>query len=299
MTMRNFINLFEAKGDPDATPGTIRLFRGDSTEIKSFETGQTNLYSLFGHGIYLTDNKRVANDYRSKGDAGQVLFRMAGVKSKKDLLARWCERTAAKMDLDGVDHSGEIAYWQSNVRYSDGGDWSVVTNDLRKLERQQRINLAAEKWKKLSRTYEVRMKLDDTGVIQKKQIGALAAFDVPEAMVARVIDAEAKIDDRVLDDLLWVLKRHKDDETARDIARYIESQSWESEDVSFREVFTSIGVDSPLRGDREVLDEYIESLQDMGYTGISYLGGISMGGGFKHRAYVFWDSAKINACRVG
>ena len=299
MTMRTLINLFEAKGDPEATPGTIRLFRGDSTEIKSFETGQTNLYSLFGHGIYLTDNKRVANVYRTKGGDAEVLMKFAGLKTKQAVITRWCEITAKHLDINGVDHSSDFRYWSKGVPYSDGGDWGVMTNDLRKVERQKRINLAMDMWKKLSRKYEVRMKLDDTAVIQKKQAGAVAAFDVPEAMVNRVIDAEAHINDKVLDNLLWVLKRHSDDSTARDIAQYIERQSWEDENVSFREVFTSISADSPIRGEREVLDEYIETLQDMGYTGISYLGGISMGGGFKHRAYVFWDSAKINACRVG
>jgi hypothetical protein len=290
--MRDLINLLRESSE------NVRLYRGDSTKIDNFDAKQTSLYGLFGHGIYLTDNKRVANDYKSKGSDGEVLFRMEGAKNKQEIVRRWVERRAAKIDENGIDHSSEIAFWSSNVPYSDGGDWSVVTNDLRRTEREKRVAYAQALWVKMSRKYEVRKKLDGTFVIQKKTIGALAEFDVPQEVVRHCLDAEAEINHHVMDSIEHALSKHGDMQTARDIKSFIRQQEREGEQVSFREVFTNIGVDSPLRGDRAVLDYFISELQEQGYTGISYLGGITMGGGYKHRAYVFWDSDEINRYRV-
>lgn len=36
----------------------VRLYRGDSSKIKSFDRSKTNTFELFGQCIYLTDNKR-------------------------------------------------------------------------------------------------------------------------------------------------------------------------------------------------------------------------------------------------
>lgn len=293
--MRKFIDIVEAS----ATPGTVRLYRGDSSQIDRFDTSKTSLFSLFGHGIYLTDNKRVANDYRTKGSDGGVLMRFSGMKTKKQVIDRYIEILAKHIDETGADRSGDIRYWGSAVPFSDGGDWQVVLNDLRKREREMRMEFARQKWAEMSKTYEVRMKLDNTAVIQKKQTGALAEFDVPEEMIRGCLDCEAPITDEVLGLLEYYLKRNGDHATARDMINYVNHQrKWEDEEVSFRLVYTSLTIDAPIRGDWEVQQEFCDELQERGYTGLVYAGGLSMGGGYSHRAYVFWDAEAINACRV-
>ena len=286
--MRDIINILEGAE-------TVRLYRGDAAEVQEFDTDKTALESLFGHGIYLSDNKRVANDYRTKGQDAETIFTMRGAKSKQEVIQRWIEKKAAKLDIHGVDHSREIAYWTQNVPYSDDGDWSVAINDLRREEKAKRIQMAGEIWKTMSRQYEVRIKLDGTGVIQKKQAGAIAAFDIPQTLLSRLLDTEGEITAKVLEALCNALDRHNDRSTARDIRQFIRNEDGY---VSFRTVFTSIGGESPIRDEREVMEEFISDLKKMGYAGFSYLGGITMGGGYKHRAYVFWDSKLINSYRV-
>lgn len=58
--------------------------------------------------------------------------------------------------------------------------------------------------------------------------------------------------------------------------------------------------------DRARQEAFIKDLQELGYTGFAYDGGIRLagtanrgGGGILHNAYVFWDDAAINSFRVG
>lgn len=304
--MREFINIVETASNGGLGPvreGYYRLFRGDSSKIDQFNVGETSLYSLFGHGIYLTDNKRVAGDYTTKGSTGgDVIYTLQGAKTKNDVLNSWLWKQAAKIDIDGKDHSGEIAYWSNNVPYSDGGDWSVVTNDLRKKEREQRFEYARQKWAQMSKDYEIRVKLDGSGSIQKKlkkSNGQIAVFDVPADYVAKVLHADAEISVKVLDELCYVLDRHNDKDTARDIRQFVKQQEWEDgERPTFRQVYTGITADSPFIHDEQAHTEFRDALKSLGYVGIEYVGGITMGGGYKHRAFVFWDEAVVNKYRV-
>lgn len=292
--MRDLIQLLEDV----AASQTVTLFRGDSTTIDQFDISKTDMYALFGRGIYLTDNKRIAGDYKSKGSGGDVLFRMRGAKSKKEVIQRYAERLARTIDADGNDHSSDARYWGGNaVPYSDGGDYSVITNDLRQNERAQRLQHALTHIKALMKTYEVRVKLDGEAVIQKKQGAAnIAAFAVPAQMVASTIHADAEIDSDVLSVITYHLKHAGDRTTAEDIEQFVREEERENgQTPSFRTVFTGITRESPVHDNQE---EIISDLIEMGYTGIHYLGGLSMGGGIKHNAYVFWDANAINACRI-
>lgn len=299
MTMRSLINLIEAAADPKTT---VRLYRGDSTDIQQFDRSKTDLLALFGSGIYLTNSPRVANDYKSKGASDDVLMRFGGMKSKDQVLQRWAEILAKQIDADGVDHSKSLMYFGGRaVPYSDGGDWNTITNDLRKAERAKRVEFAKAKIATILKTHEIRIKLDGEAVVQKKAAGGTAktvAFDVPARMVARALDAEAEISDDVLRGIFQVLRRHSDSGTASEMMSWVQQQRREGEDPSFRQVFTAITGDSPIRSSRAIQDELIQEFEHLGYTGISYQGGLSMGGGHKHRAYVFWDADAINACRA-
>jgi hypothetical protein len=280
--------------------GYRRLYRGDSSKIEHFNVGATALTNLFGQGIYLTDNKRVAGDYTSKGSTDQVIFRLSGRKlTRQDVIDTFVRQIARKLDADGVDHGKEIAYWSRDVPYSDGGDFSTVTNDLRHRERAQRIAFATEKWQQMAKKYEVRVKLDGTGVIQRKsQKTNIAVFDVPERYLAAFLPADEEIPTKVLDTLIWVLTKYDDRATARDVENYVKQQKWEGETPSFRMIYTSITIDSPLVSEGEAQSAFIDYLQHLGYKGIEYVGGVSMGGGYRHRAYSAWDADVINSYRV-
>ena len=282
---------------PPVPAGFLRLYRGDSSKIDQFEVGKTSLMNLFGQGIYLTDNKRVAGDYTSKGNQGNVIFRMQGRNLTKQTVIDAYVRQKARM----TDLTGKEDFYGQDVKFSDGGQWGTIINDLRKREYETRIEIARQKWQKMSRDYEVRIKLDGTGVIQKKpkhKAGAVTVFDIPEVYFEYCLYADREVNDRVLDCLAYVLKKHGDAGTARDMYDFVKNEKWNDNDLTFRQVYTSITSNSPLKYDAAVQAEFIEELQEAGYNGIEYTGGITMGGGYKHRAFVFWDENDINRFRV-
>jgi hypothetical protein len=286
---------------PAVKAGYMRLYRGDSTQINRFDSEKTSLFSLFGAGIYLTDNRRVAGDYTTKGGDADVLFRFSSRKlTKQGVLDYWLNKQAAKFDANGVDHSNEMQYWNSNVPFANGGDWSIKTPQTRD-EEAKRLGYAQAKWAKLAKTYEIRVKLDGTGVIQKKQQKAaplISMFDVPIAYCDQCLHADGEVSEDVIDELTWVLQRHQDRGTANDMRAFIKQKESDGEEVTFRDLFTSVTSDSPIRDDAHAQGELREALHGLGYVGIEYSGGLSMGGGYRHRAFVFWDSETVNGYRL-
>lgn len=96
----------------------------------------------------------------------------------------------------------------------------------------------------------------------------ISEFDVPKTYIKKLFHADAPINDKILDKLLYVLKKNNDITTANDISRYVRNEQKEyGENPSYRTIYTNIGAGSPL-ADREVQDQFIESLEDMGYVGI-------------------------------
>ena len=291
---------------------TTRLYRGDSKAIPEFALGATNPLSLFGQAIYLTNDKRVAADYTTKGasNVGDVLFRVHSRKplTKAEVIDAYVERQARTIDTTGSDHSHELEYWGGKpIPFTSGRDWSHVNfSEQDNRERAARLAHARARWDAVAKDYEVRIKLDNTAVIQHKQQRAkVTAVDVPDQVLADTLDAEAEIDNSVLDTLCGALEDAGDNETARDIRTFVRRRErGEDEDdpsgyrPTFREIYTSITAGSPLASDPEVQAEFRQALAELGYTGIEYAGGLSMGGGHKHRAYAIWDADLINAQRV-
>lgn len=278
----------------------VRLYRGDSSKIKSFDRSKTNTFALFGQGIYLTDNKRVAGDYTSKSNDNDVIYRTVG-KTKQEVLDKYLNQIASTIDHNGNDLSNKIEYWGSSVPFSNGSSWSTKGMKKNEEEYKKRLEYAKQAWNKISKNYEIRIKLDGTAVIQKKSNvseSQISEFDVPQSYMKKLFHADDPINDKILDKLLYVLKKNNDIATANDINRYVRDEQKEyGVNPSYRTIFINIGADSPL-SDREVQDQFIESLEDMGYVGIEYTGGMSMGGGYKHRAYVFWNSEQLNKFKV-
>jgi hypothetical protein len=294
--MRNFINLIENAlnaGD------SMILYRGDSTKIDKFQTEMTSTFGLFGHGIYLTNDKRVAKDYMTKGsgNANDVIFKMGNAKTKQEVLDRFLYSKAKMWDINTNDVTKD--WYISSVPFADGGEWGNLTNPERRAEKDKRIQMVKQKWDTVwSKEYEIRIKLDRTGVIQKKALLStnLSKFEVPLSYINKTIKADDKINDNVLDDILYTLRKHGDGNTARDIEFFIKNS--DDDYITFRTIFTSITGDSPLKDDRDVQLFLIQSLQESGYVGIEYVGGITLGGGAKHRAFVFWDSNEVNKFRI-
>lgn len=290
---------FVAEAKPKLPPvasGHIRLYRGDSSKIDAFDTAKTNDTSLFGRGIYLTNNVRIANDYKVKGGTPDVLMSFSGYRTKDAVKERYVERVAKYTDVNGK----EDPYGQE-VKFSNGQSWNLHddSNPVQQKERPIRMAHAERKWNELMKTHEVRFKVGGEAVIQKKQklsTTGFAVFDIPEAYVRKIINAEESIHPRVLAVITDNLRRADDRPTARDIEAFVKNNEWGT--PTFREIYTNIGPDSPLRHDEFVIARFIEDLQALGVHGIEYAGGVTMGGGVKHRAFVFWDSEELNTYRI-
>lgn len=295
--------------DEITTPGIVRLYRGDSTEIKRFTTEKGDPMALFGQGIYLTDSKRVANDYMAKGSTGgDIIYRFGG-GTKQDAIQRWIEGKAKWLHLDGTEETGIHTWSGGGLPFSNGTKWGNLSNEIAHQEYKQRIELATELWKKLEPTVEVRKQLDGDIIIRKKQHkGSIAIFEIPADFVSKCLDAEEEIPTEVVDLLNDLLHKTGDMSTARDMNQFIKQHEYEGIQTdddeilggdgyrpTFRQVWTAITADSSIHDDPVGIRR---GLKDLGYTGIRYLGGISMGGGYKHNAYVFWDEKFINRYRV-
>lgn len=273
---------------------TKRLYRGDAQYIKFFSIAMTDPRALFTDGIYLTDSKRIARDYESKGAGGDegVIFRFGGgtKTTKQDAVEYFIRQTARYMDDAG--NPSWTTYRNSGVE-SDP-EW------------KKRLRMAQAKWEQMAKQVEVRKLVDGDIVIRKKsQKGNLSEFEVPIDWINACLDAERTIPDGVASVLYDALREMDDQATANDLYDYATNeQPYDPEDPygggeipTFRTVYSSITGDSPLISkEGQVLVR--RGLKELGYQGIRYLGGLSMGGGLKHNAYVFWNEQAINKMRV-
>lgn len=276
------------------TSDYVRLYRGDSSKINSFDRSKTSSLGLFGQGIYLTDNKRVANDYTSKSNDNDVIFRTEAKNiTKKDVLDRYLEKTASMIDLTGKNHS----FYGHPIEFSNGFAWARRSHPDVSNEYEKRLDFAKQAWDKIKKNYEIRIRLDGTAVIQKKpqlSDSHTTAFDIPKSYINKTFHADEPIKDDVLNVLLHILTNNNDGSTADAIKQYVKNEDFKfGENPSYRTIYTGIGGASPLY-EKNIQDAFIKGLEALGYVGIKYTGGITMGGGYKHSAYVFWNSSDIN-----
>lgn len=284
----------EARTVP-TNPYFVTLYRGDSDAIQHYDVTRTDPLALFGQGIYLTDNKRVAGDYKSKGNQDRsVIWRFSGRNStKQQAIDYFIRRLGKSLDYEGkpLGFGRELDYGMQTRDAA--GVLHPHPNDVK------RIAAAHQQWQQMAPTIEVRKNLDGGIVFQKKESRAIiSAFRIPVRLIQKMIDAEAPVDHKLLDTIYYYLNRYNDRATARDIEAFVRNQEYEEGSrPSFRMIFTNIGPDSPLR-DNEVQEQMRMELLQAGHPGIVYQGGLTMGGGYKHKAYVFWDSNTINKYRA-
>ena len=283
---------------PKAKPGHVILYRGDSQKIKNLSTGKGDAGALFGQGIYLTDNRRVANDYMAKGNSNDVLLRYSGsAKTTRDEVVQLFIRRnlAPYVDAQG----NKIASFM-------GEELPAFVDNP---ERVARLAHAAEIWKtQYEPTTEVRKQLDNTWVIRKKQHGGVVSvFEIPQTLLDQCLNAEAECPHEVAEVLHNNLVACGDRDTARDLWHAFEhgmpdpetgevvDEGWAP---SFRQLWTSLNGFCPLRVDAEPQIKFRRDLKALGYRGIKYQGGMTMGGGYKHWAYVFWDDNLIRKYQI-
>jgi len=256
------------------------LYRGDASQIKSFSLDKADPRALFGSGIYFTDSPRLGGDYTVKGQ--DVIFKYGGnwgkKKATKDAaIEAYLWRKAQYIDEDGKD----LFYAKSLPAFADDPI------------RIKRMKFAQQEWEKMKKDVEVRSQTDGTIVIRKKtHPGIRTSIQIPKRVLDSTLNAEEEAPKEVIEVLYRALRNMDDAATANDMWDFAMRQNEDGYRPTWREIYTSIVANSPLiTPEGQVLLR--RGLKSLGYTGIRYAGGVSMGG-IKHNAYLFWDEAGIN-----
>lgn len=271
-------------------PYYVRLYRGDAKQIGQFSVGMTNMFGLFGQGIYLTDNVRVARDYTAKG-SNQVMFRMSGRGLTKAEAIKHFIRSRL-VPYTGPDGNPLPSFERNNI-YMFGHD------GLPSKPEERKIWVAAHKrWEKMAPQVEIRKQLDGDIIFRKKTADKpVSEFLVPKRVIEKMLDADDDIPDDVLGVMSRILTKYSDRATASEMEAFVRQNEREEQRPTFRQVWTALTGDSGLHDVRSQ-EEFRDAMRDLGYPGITYLGGITMGGGYKHHAYVFFDSSTVNKYRI-
>lgn len=268
------------------------LHRGDAGDVHP-SLDKADPRALFGPGIYLTDNRRIAGDYTTKGAHDAVLFRYGGSPGKTrkaDVISRFIHRTlVARTEWDHMRYLSP----GKNALESPLEPGTFVHKDTAKAHAD-----AKAAWDAMADSVEVRVNADGSAVIRKKSApGRVASYRVPESWLSKTIDAEAEIDDDVLDALHDTLRAHGDRQTARDMYAFATAEDADGNRPTFRAVYTAIS-GGPLRDSDDAIVDLRRAFKALGYKGIRYAGGTTMGGGGRHNAYVFWDEQGLKKRRV-
>lgn len=264
---------------------TIRLYRGDFDKIREFQFSKTKKGCLFGQGVYLTNNRTVADTYRTKGANGQAKATPTTVLF--DSFAK--NRPEALNKAFGV-YLDEYYY----ARYG-----RFAYDAKRKAEREKLADLAREEFdrkvaeglivaeyfaasdpktgnRRLRVTQEVRY-----------EVGFISVFDFPrKAFESNVLKVDSVIRDRAFWELMWENKTGFGTPyaTKEDFVNY-NASPWYGKQ---RTISVS---SSTYNSIRRVIEPY-------GYIGFEYNGGGYVGGCGRHRAFVIWDDEFVNAHKV-
>lgn len=313
--MMHFPNykLFVESLAADMSGEMVTLYRGDSFDIKNFSIAKTDPMALFGQGFYFTDNKEIAKDYTTKG-SDEVLYtgdpRSSYQKShnepgptKEETIDRYIETLAGDFDLNG----NRFKSWLDRNAYNRTNDYYAHRSNPKHAKRIQ----AAEKiWDDMKDHVKIFKKTSGEWVITSKGSGIITQLQIPKQWLDKCLNAEMEVAEDVLEALVYSLKESGDRVTSDEVYRYAkhykdygfeygadeddedpETQGGDGFWPTWRMLYTGLTADSNLI-DAEGQLILRRKLKGLGYTGIRYDGGVTMGGR-RHNAYVFWDEQGI------
>ena len=251
----------------------LTLYRGDSSNIGTHSLDKGDVDALFGQGIYLTSNKRIAGDYKLKGSQ-DVIFRGDGFKTKEKVLDVYLRGQARFIDKDGNDSFYPI-YDDSSI--------------------SKRMEFAKQKWDKIKDQYDIRINVDGSSAIVKKQSGNIAVYKIPLDIINGTYDVEYEIDETAIDSLCDAITKTGGN------CRILRNIIFKDEDgflPTFRSVWNELRSREYL-SDKESQIAFRKAMKSNGgYKGLEYAGGVTMGGGIHHRAFVLWDEQGLAKYRV-
>jgi hypothetical protein len=214
-----------------------------------------------------------------------------GMVSKQDVIDAYVRRSAQYFDAKG-----------NKLEYPTGlhglsGYPKGTRGYNHEQEDKARLGHAKKAWKKDADSFEVRVNADGTANIFKKvEAGHVSAFNVPSSWVKQTLDAELEVTDKVVAAVADVFSGKLRTETY-DLARPDEDGFRPSFRKFYGDAVRNAQWTTTGLGEPEAQKAMRQALKALGYKGIRYQGGQTMGGA-KHEAYVFWDEQGLLKRRV-
>lgn len=219
--MRDLINLVEDSG-------TVKLYRGDGSEVERFQLAKTDEGALFGIGIYLTDDAEVAKDYTvsgAKAGDGNVIFPPAKMRRDGAGFHDLRELTAAFIRhllnddrdfserVDALKTEWQNKYYDLNGKIDWSGDHDEARAERDRIQQHIQDGFAAER-SKLIRTAVAKAKKDYAAIrpamrvaklttgemvfTKPKRDGRLSTFEIPTAYIGKCLNVEEPVSDELL-----------------------------------------------------------------------------------------------------
>lgn len=173
---------------PDEEQGrTVRLYRGDSKPIGTFSMDKTSEGGLFGKGIYLTDKRSVARSYTMKSSEDKIGYAF-GARSKAQALQGAIQNKAWEFRMQGLDNAAADAVAEQFFRDAEPLDF---------------VNRGDGYW-------DIRTKPERENITTVK---------MPEALLGRMIDAEAPITEQQVEVIRNAVKQRLGYGITRELAK--------------------------------------------------------------------------------
>lgn len=260
----------------------LTLYRGDYDKIKEFNCRKTRTYSYLGQGIYLTDERRVAESYRDKGGfdsriqtlyTGAIDNRNLALEKGLDAYAFGCYYDANAKRPNWVDGSKEKEkiinkYRPEYTRLVESG--AIVANYVPVINRGEK--------RRIEVTYI------------KNNIGYLTVFEFPRNII---LANTIHVNNGCRDESLWGMIYDNNIQLGtvygtRD--NFIKNNKGHALVPMYGSSRNGISNDTASKL-KKLLTPY-------GIIGLAYNGGIIVGGLGRHQAYCLWDEDFVNEHKV-
>jgi len=320
------MKIFELKSEQ-----SLKLYRGDSSNIEKFDIDMTDDMGLFGIGMYLTDDPTVAKDYTLK-QSEHVIYTNEHAENPRDLVISYLDDLISK-ELGWEKEKQDVREeWQRKV-------WAMKTDGipddtihkLYKNDLQKRLQKHMKRAKVIYRQRRTTMRIvkkttGEYAFVKNNRSGYIMSFEIPLSYINRTIHTERPLSDQLISFLGEFIRNHgfsgKIDMRDLDgkfltFDEYIENFksngsyfAWsdnrivggKGENPSYDVITNGTHFGITFFGRREIQKDLIEKLMEIGYVGLEYQGGVRVTGtgargggaiGQLHRVFVLWDTDAV------
>ncbi len=306
--------------------GVVTLYRGDATKIEAFSAthNKNAIGILFGHGIYLTDNPAVANEYTTPS---RTFLNMGDFKTSDEAMSAYVSQVMGEIGFteaqNDLKEKYQSMFWEADKRPEEDIR-REYSDELKKLRRSFISKAKKNIAEKVGSLKLVKIH-GYWRLIDSNNSGIVTTFNIPSSYVSKCLHGDLPLPDKALSVLSKIIRDRFGDGVGdfRDINnQFMQFDDWvayfknnkvhyawndelvggKGQNPSLDEIMNGTYAGGSIK--HNMWDEIIDSFMAVGYVGIVFGGGVSFsgnlrgGGSSNHTSYVFWDSSYINSCIV-